>query len=268
MKRLRTFIRRSIIYWLPLSLLLTTALAHLIIPDEFEQLSSLVAYDVYQRIAPREAPPDAPVLIVDIDERSLKQVGQWPWPRTILAQLVDKLREAGAAVVAFDVLFSEPDRTSPQLLMSLLTDRGASEEQAKRLLAAMQDPDGQFAKSIAAAPVVVGFSLTGTSGKGNPSIKGGFSWVGEPGANPLRFVRSFPDAVSALPEVQKAASGNGFVNQISDWDNVVRRVPLLLRLGGKPVPSLAAEAMRVGLGASSYIGRYSGAQAAKSFGEK
>ena len=267
MKRFLSFFRRSIIYWLPLALLLTTALAHLVLPEEFDQLSSLVALDVHQRIAPREPPADTPVLIVDIDEPSLKQVGQWPWPRTIMAQLVDKLHKAGAAVIAFDVLFSEPDRTSPQMLTSLLTDRGVGAEETKRLLASMQDPDEQFAKAIGDAPVVVGFDLTEAGGEGNPVVKAGFSWVGAAGANPLRFVRSFPEAVCALPELQKAAAGDGFVNQISDWDNLVRRVPLVLRLGDKAVPSLAAEALRVGLGASGFIGRYSGAQAAKSFGE-
>ena len=267
MKPLLSLVRRGIIYWLPLALLLTTALAHLVLPEEFDQLSSLVAFDVHQRIAPREPPPDTPVLIVDIDEPSLKQIGQWPWPRSVMAQLVEKLHQAGAAVIAFDVLFSEPDRTSPQMLKSLLTDRGASADEAKRLLGSMQDPDDQFAKAIADALVVVGFDLTGAIGEGNPVIKAGFSWVGASGADPLRFVRSFADAVCALPQLQKAAAGDGFVNQISDWDNVVRRVPLLLRLGDKAVPSLAAEALRVGLGASGYIGRYSGAQAAKSFGE-
>jgi adenylate cyclase len=270
-KHLRSFsrivLRRGIVYWLPLAILLATAFAHIVVPEEFDQVSALAAYDVYQRIAPREASPDVPVLIVDIDEHSLKQVGQWPWPRTVLAQLVDKLREAGAAVVAFDVLFSEADRTSPTMLMSLLTDRGVGEAEAKQLLSAMQDPDGRFAKAIADAPVVVGFSLSETSGKGNPVPKAGFSSVGQAGADPWRLVRSFSDAVSALPQFQKAASGNGFVNQISDWDNVVRRVPLLLRLGAKPFPSLAAEALRVGLGGSSYIGRYAGAQGEKSFGE-
>jgi adenylate cyclase len=267
LKRLLSFFRRSIIYWLPLTLLLTTALAHLVLPEEFDQLSALVAYDVQHRIAPREPPPDTPVLIVDIDESSLKQIGQWPWPRTVMAQLVDKLHAAGAAAIAFDVLFSEPDRTSPQMLMSLLTDRGVGEAETKQLLASMQDPDAQFAKAIGEAPVVVGFNLTADGSDGNPAIKAGFSWVGASGANPLRFVRSFPDAVTALPELQKAATGDGFVNQISDWDNVVRRVPLVLRLGDKAVPSLAAEALRVGLGASGFVGRYSGAQAAQSFGQ-
>src|SRR5262249_13541621 len=143
---------------------------------------------------------------------------------------------------------------------------GAGQEEAKRLLQSMQDPDSQFAAAIQDAPVVIGFSL-GTSGTGAPAPKAGFSWVGASGADPLAFVRSFPDAVSALPQFQKAASGNGFVNQISDWDNIVRRVPLVLRLRDRAVPSLAAEAMRVGFGAKSYIGRYSGSQTEKSFGD-
>jgi adenylate cyclase len=267
LKRFFSFFRRSIIYWLPLTLLLATAVAHLVLPEEFEQLSSLVALDKQQRVAPREPAADTPVLIVDIDELSLKQVGQWPWPRTTMAQLVDKLHQAGAAVIAFDVLFSEPDRTSPQMLTSLLADRGVGAGEAKQVLASMLDPDEEFAKAIGAAPVVVGFELTASGGEGNPVVKAGFSWVGAAGANPLRFVRSFPEAVSALPVLQKAAAGDGFVNQISDWDNLVRRVPLVLRFGDRAVPSLAAEALRVGLGASGYIGRYSGAQAATSFGE-
>ena len=263
----RSFVRRGIIYWLPLALLLTTAVAHLVIPEEFDQLSWLVAFDVHQRIAQRQAPEDTPVVIVDIDEHSLEQVGQWPWPRTVLAQLVEKLGKAGAAVVAFDVLFTEPDRTSPKMLLSLLTDRGTSEADAKRLLESMVDPDEQFAKAIGEAPVVVGFNLMGADGKGEPAIKAGFSWVGASGANPLKFVRSFSDAVSALPQLQKAAAGNGFVNQLSDWDNVVRRVPLVLQLGDKPVPSLAAEALRVALGARGYIGKYAGAHDENGFGE-
>jgi len=268
LKRLLSFLRRGIIYWLPLALLLTVTLAHLAIPEQFDQLSSLVGFDQFQRIAPRKAPRDTPVLIVDIDERSLKEVGQWPWPRTVMAEMIEKLHQAGAAVIAFDVLFSEPDRTSPQMLTSLLTDRGADPEEAKRLLASMEDPDTQFAKAIAEAPVVVGFNLTGAGGSnGDLIVKAGFSWVGAAGADPVKFVQSFPEAVSARSEFEKAAVGDGFVNQISDWDNVVRRVPLLLRLGDKAVPSLAAEALRVGLGASGYIGRYSGAQAATSFGE-
>jgi adenylate cyclase len=266
LKPLVSFFRRGLVYWLPLALLVAMVLAHFAIPRLFDRFS-LFAFDIYQRAAPRETPDDAPVLIVDIDERSLKEIGQWPWPRTLVAQLVDKLHAAGAAVVAFDVLFSETDRTSPESLLALLIARGASAEEATRLLAAMPDPDAQLAAAMAKAPVVTGFNLV-ASGEGTPRGKAGFATVGAAGADPLIFVESFAGAVSALPQLQEAATGNGFVNQISDWDNVVRRVPLVLRLGGKPVPSLAAEAMRVGLGArSTYVLRYAGAQAERSFGE-
>ena len=137
---------------------------------------------------PRDTPADPPVVIVDIDERSLKQLGQWPWPRTVVAQLVDRLREAGAAVIAFDVLFSEPDRTSPQMLLALLTARGAGEEDAKRLLATMPDPDTQLAEAMAKAPVVVGFSLVGSGGAPQTAVKAGFAVVGARGEDPWRFV--------------------------------------------------------------------------------
>ncbi|MGE5269928.1 MAG: CHASE2 domain-containing protein [Thiohalocapsa sp.] len=266
MKRLLTILQRGVIYWLPLALLMILALARLAIPDVLDRLS-LPAFDIYQRADPRPTPNDPPVLIVDVDEHSLKELGQWPWPRTVLAELVDRLREAGAAVIAFDELFAEPDRTSPQNLQALLTSRGAGEDDARRLLQTMPDPDGRFAAAIAKAPVVIGFSLTDAGDHVAPLPKAGFSWVGQAGADPLKFVDSFSGSVGALPEFQKAAVGNGFVNQISDWDNVVRRVPLVLRFGKTPEPSLAAEAMRVALGAKGYVGRYAGAQQEKSFGE-
>ena len=266
LQRFLYFVRRNIVYWLPLTVLLAATVAHLFTPELFNRLS-LLAFDRYQQALPRQASPDFPVLIVDIDEHSLKEIGQWPWPRTVLAKLVDKLGKAGAAVVAFDVLFAEPDRTSPQMLISLLTERGASAEEAKRLLAATPDPDQQFAAAMAKTPVVVGFNLTGTSGKGKPLIKAGYAVLGAKNEDPWRYVDRFPGSVAALPELQKAAAGNGFVNEPSDWDNIVRHVPLVFRLGNKPVPSLAAEAMRAGLGAHGYIVRYAGAQAEKSFGE-
>jgi adenylate cyclase len=267
LKRLRSLLNRGIVYWLPLFVLFAAIAARLALPGVLDRVA-LPAFDLYQHVQPREASTEPPVVIVDIDERSLKQVGQWPWPRSILAEILEKLGNAGAAVVAFDVLFTETDRTSPQMLLPLLTARGASADEAKRLLDSMPDPDDQFAAAMAKVPVVTGFNLSGTTGKGNPAGKASFSAVGAAGADPLIYVESFPDAVSALPELQAAAQGNGFVNQLSDWDNVVRRVPLVLRLGNRAVPSLAAEALRVGLGArKTYILRYAGAQAEKTFGE-
>jgi len=100
-------LRRGAIYLLPLALLLVAVAARVAASDLLERLS-LVCFDLYQQVAPRE-PGDAPIRIVDVDDESLSKIGQWPWPRTLVAQLIDKLRDAGAAVIAFDIDFAEPD---------------------------------------------------------------------------------------------------------------------------------------------------------------
>ena len=86
-------------------------------PDIVHGLRLLV-FDSFQRIKPR-AYREAPVRIVDLDDATLERVGQWPWPRTKVAELVTRLTELGAAVIVFDMVFAEPDRTSPARVLSL-----------------------------------------------------------------------------------------------------------------------------------------------------
>jgi adenylate cyclase len=259
----RPTLRRSLIYVLPLALLLVAVTARIAASDLLERLS-LFCFDLYQKAAPRE-PEDAPIRIVDIDDQSLSKLGQWPWPRTVVAQLVDRLREAGAAVVAFDIDFAEPDRTSPRLLLPLLAQNGVGAGEAEKLLAEVPDPDRRLAEAIGTVPVVTGFILTDRGDTRPPLPKAGFAFVGD---DPLGHVDSFPAAVANLPGLEAAAAGNGFLNQYPDWDHVVRRVPLVLRLGDKPYPSLVAEALRLALDARGYLGRAAGANTENSFGEK
>ena len=161
--RLFPQLRRLAIYALPLAFLLTAATARIVAPDLLGRLS-LIAFDFYQRMAPRAA-TNSPVAIVDVDDKSLAAIGQWPWPRTIIAQLVEKLAKAGAVVVAFDIDFAEPDRTSPKLLLPLLLHNGAGAQQAGELLGALPDPDAQFARAMRAIPVVTGFILSDQIGR-------------------------------------------------------------------------------------------------------
>jgi len=92
--RVHLALRRGLIYLLPLALLLGALTARVVASDELERLS-LFCFDLYQKAAPREA-GDAPIRVVDIDDDSLNKIGQWPWPRTVVAQLVDRLRAAMA----------------------------------------------------------------------------------------------------------------------------------------------------------------------------
>ena len=113
-------------------------------------------------------------------------------------------------------------------------------------------------------PVVTGFILTDRGGTRPPAAKAGFAFAGD---DPLGHVDNFTRVVPKLPVLEAAAAGDGFLNQLPEWDNVVRRVPLILKLNGKPYPSLAAEALRLAFGATTYIGRAAGANGEKNFGQ-
>ncbi len=260
--RVHPTLRRGAIYLLPLAVLIVALGARIVAPDLLDRLS-LICFDFYQRASPR-VPGNSPIRIVDIDDRSLAKIGQWPWPRTIVAQLVDKLAKAGAAVVAFDIDFAEPDRTSPKMLRPLLARNGAGAA-ADKLLATLPDPDQVLAAAMRSVPVVTGFILSDDGGTRPPAVKAGFAFAGD---DPLGHVGSFMKVIPDLPVLEAAAAGDGFLNQYPDWDHVVRRVPLILTEDGKPYPSLAAEALRLALGATTYVGRAAGANGEKDFGEK
>jgi len=204
----------------------------------------LLVFDAYQRVKPRlyEA---APVKIVDIDEESVRRLGQWPWPRTDIARLTDKLTEAGAAVIAFDVVFSEPDRTSPRALAQKLS----VDEASRRALQNMPDNDAVLAQSFSKAPVVAGFFLTHDPTNAQILPKAGFAISGTAPTS----VPEFSNAVVPLLALSQASTGEGFVSIVPDSDAIVRKAPLLANNGGNLVPSLSVEALRVAQQAGSLI---------------
>ena len=205
---------------------------------------SFAMFDNFQRIAPRPY-EDAGVRVVDIDEETIRRLGQWPWPRTDIAALTDKLSQAGAAAIAYDVVLSEPDRTSPPRLAKRL----ALDPEAQATLARLPDNDAVLAKSFANAPVVTGFFLTHEAYRRTVQPKAGFALSG---SEPTHLA-AFSDAIPPLPMLEGAAQGNGFVSIATDSDAIVRRAPLIARNGNAIVPSLSLEALRVAQGAGSVI---------------
>src|SRR5271170_7547978 len=116
MKRLRRSLGRSLHYLVPLPILLAALLAWVYEPAALVQLR-LQVFDEFLRLKPRIYEP-TPVRIVDIDDDSLEEFGQWPWPRTLLAKLVTRLDQLGAAAIGFDVLFLDADRTTPSRIIA------------------------------------------------------------------------------------------------------------------------------------------------------
>jgi adenylate cyclase len=232
-------------------------------PGATQQARWLV-FDTYQRIKPRIYDPRLPVKIIDIDDESLARLGQWPWPRPVLSRLVEKLTQAGAAVIAFDIVFSERDRSSPEQALKVWPQT-LEVIALRESVAALPSHDGMFAQSIAQAPVITGFVLTHNEGAERPAQKSSFAIAGD---DPKPFVLAFEGTVLNLPEIEAAAPGNGAFNSTPEADLVVRRVPFVLRLGDQLYPSLAAEALRVAQGARTYVIKSSGASGVTAFGEK
>lgn len=188
-------------------------------------------FDIFQQIRPRPAPDGLPLRIVDIDEASLAAIGQWPWSRRDMAEIASRLTELGAAAVAFDVLFAEPDRLSPSAAPG------------------GDDYDALFAEALAAAPSILVMSRT-TTATDVPAPKAGFAMTGEdvlPGLPRL-------DGVAApLPILADAARGLGVASLDREGSGVARRLPLLWSNGTEPLPTLAIEALRVAQGVPTLV---------------
>jgi adenylate cyclase len=230
-------------------------------PNPVARMRALV-FDAYQRVAPAEFDPALPVRIVDIDEESLQKIGQWPWPRTVLAELVAKLGADGAAAIAFDMVFPEPDRMSPANAVQFWP-KSAALDSLKTEVEKLPTNDQVFAEAIAEAPVVLGF-IASPQAQSMPETKAGFAHGGD---DPRLFAPYYPGAAASLEVLQGPAQGAGALNWIPEYDQIIRRMPMLVRIGDTLYPSLAGDVLRLAQGASTYVVKSSGASSEQAFGE-
>ncbi|MHA1566113.1 MAG: CHASE2 domain-containing protein [Alphaproteobacteria bacterium] len=226
---------------IPALLLLAALALKFIDPPPLEALR-LIVFDTYQRLSPRPYQPATPVRVVEIDDASLQQIGQWPWPRTTMAQLLRQLSTLGASVVAFDIVFSDEDRSSPSRVASDLAAIPGFKNLASQI-ARLPDNDLLFAQAIAGSPAVLGFALT-ENGTSHPPT-GLVSPLAVGNDSPQQFVARLPAMLANLSVFDAAATGLGSINAVPDRDGVVRRIPLVMSLGARLVPSLTTEILRV-----------------------
>ena len=245
-------------FWISLFVLVGAVVLHVLEPPFMTSLSNL-AFDAFQKARPRAYQP-APVRIIDVDDESLEKLGQWPWPRTRMADLVNRLDAHGTAAIAFDVVFAEPDRTSPTRLAEQWPEAPGLAEALKRL----PDHDAVFAGAVGGARVVTGFALTRKATKSAPPARPSRIVIAGDDAQP--FLHRFDAAIASLPEIESAALGNGALVFVAGTDGIIRHVPLLVSAGEDIVPTLSAEALRVAQGAPNYIVKSSGASGEERFG--
>ncbi|PKN34053.1 MAG: adenylate/guanylate cyclase domain-containing protein [Deltaproteobacteria bacterium HGW-Deltaproteobacteria-19] len=229
----------------PFAAVFLGALLFLLEPLPLQVLRNAV-FDQYQRWHPRVYQP-APVRIIDIDEESLKRIGQWPWPRTRVADLIERLQQSGTAAIGMDIIFAEPDRTSPKS-MSATWNLPAD---IQRRLESIPDHDEVLGQTLRRSRVILGFAAE-REGPVRPIPARPFRFVFS-GESPLPFLHPFESSITSIPLLENAATGNGALTFIPDSDGVVRRVPLAVRLKDQVMPSLIAESLRVGQDQMNYI---------------
>ncbi|MET0444052.1 MAG: adenylate/guanylate cyclase domain-containing protein [Pseudorhodoplanes sp.] len=204
-------------------------------------------FDFYQVLKPREA-KQRPVVIVDIDEASLSQFGQWPWPRTLIAELVDKLHKAGAAVIGFDIMLAEPDRMSPANLAQSLPQ---IDEATRERMKSLPSNDEVLAQAIARGKVVLGQASIITPTKTDPDMpRTGLATIG---GDPTPYLFEFDGLLRNIPVLEKAAAGRGSLTLRPERDGVVRRVPMVMRAGGDIVPALTLDMLRALTGSGAIL---------------
>ncbi len=209
-------------------------------PRPLEELR-LRTFDMFQVLRPR-VQEGYPVVIVDIDEDSLKTIGQWPWPRTIIADLVDRITQSGPAAIGFDVVFAEPDRMSPAIAEQSFQGLDAD---TRAKLDSLPSNDQILAAAIKRSRVVVGQAGAATPTPrppGEAALQTGFAVLGP---NPAPYVVTFPGLLRNVPVIEEAAAGRGLFSIDPEHDGIIRRVPVVMEAQGALVPSLAMEMLRV-----------------------
>jgi adenylate cyclase len=222
-----------------LALLIGLAALRIADPAPIEELR-VRTFDTFQRIEPR-VKTARPVAIVDIDEASLAKLGQWPWPRTRIADMVANLTKLGAVVIAFDVIFSEPDRLNPDAAADTFRNL---DEATREKLRALPSNDQIFADTMRRSRVVLGESglpyVISDLDKTLPVT--GLAMLGE---NPQRYMFNFPGLLRNTQVLEQAAGGRGLLTINPERDGIVRRVPVVMVAQGITMPSLSFEMLRV-----------------------
>jgi len=197
------------------------------------------SFDLYQIIMPRER-VSAPVVIVEIDEASLQEFGQWPWPRSLLARLVDRINEMEPASLAIDIIMPEPDRSSICNITKYIPNIGA---ELTKQACELPSNDELLANALFNSRAILG--IAGMDGKNSRKIEAA-SMVTQ-GEDSRPFIRHFSSALQNIHQLDNAAGGHAILS--ADMERgVIRRIPLIARIGDTVLPSLSLESLRLASG--------------------
>jgi adenylate cyclase len=246
--------RRALQQRLPLTAgtaaLIVILVATILLPKTASEIMRDSAFDLVltgDQLLRRPAASDLKVIVVDIDRASIDALGSWPWPRETMARLVETVATGRPAAIAIDVLFAEPDDRSQAALarrLGLVTGRA----EISTLGQSLPDGDKRLARAISSVPVALGFVLD----PDRVGVLQGAAIVSR-GSLPFDDLWRAAGAIGPTPPLAAAARGLGALSLPGGADGTIRQVPIFVAAGRVLMPGLAAEALRLAAGASSYL---------------
>jgi adenylate cyclase len=186
---------------------------------------------------------DEQVIIIDIDEKSMREQGRYPWSRSKVSDLVTKLMDAGVIVVAFDIFFAEPERNPIDVIISKNTNIDPKSRQTLRVLSDSVNFDKEFSATLSESEVVLGFLFDDNVQSSGMLPNSVIDW--HVTSTQTSEITTFKHVLGNIPILQSSASGGGFINSVPESDGFIRKASLVLNYQGQLYPSLALEAARV-----------------------
>ena len=195
-----------------------------------------------------EKPKSDNIIIIDIDEKSLRTLGQWPWSRNILGKILQNLDAAQIGIIGLDIVFAEEDRTSPHKIFEEFDIKKEN----------IPNYDFEFAQTIASTPTILGYQFEFVNNefinKTAPSIQTIF--IEKNKKEGEEYLIKAKGTILNIPVIQDNSYSSGFFNNIPDDSGIIRSVPLILSYDEEIYPSLALETLRIALGIKKIIVNY------------
>ena len=249
LKRLRALTQKGRLLFVVCGLSITLAMCLLFtFEPAFFQFMDAKLYDQFVRIKPA-GQTSGEVVIVDYDDASLAELGQWPWPRTLISKLLESIKQQGAKSISLDIVFPEPDRTSLDILQEQYAKDFDIKLDFSSIPEAVRNNDAILAATLASGPFVLGYQFDFESVKKSKDICLDLkslqaSEKRAAGASPASsFLFRAPAVICNEPILNKAAKYEGFFNSMPDEDGIIRRTPLIISWKDKLYPNLALSSL-------------------------
>ena len=206
----------------------------------FVKAISFLSFDLYQKIFPLKK-ESSEVVIIDIDEKSLKKFGQFPWNRSVFARIIENVNTAEPKAIGFDVFFSEKDKQSPEEIIKSYNLIPTDVNQIQKI----KGHDEILREALERSNSVIAVLGSNVSSHGTYDRSAKAKFLSK-GGDPKEFTFSFPYSIGSLEQLEKSAKGLGSISFLDQTDGIIRSLPLILRFANKLYPTMGLEMIRVG----------------------